>query len=198
MAGDVTSILNWSAFLMALVTSVILILHRNWRWAIGLLALQYLAVFLLIQTHFPISMSTAKLVSGWMACVVLGIAQLTTISKEDIVDSWPQGWIFRIFTAGIIIAATFALALRTSAWLGISMSTSWGSLLLIGMGLLHLGISSQPFRVILGLLTILAGFEILYAAVESSTLVVALLSAVNLGLALTGAYFVVLPREERQ
>jgi hypothetical protein len=66
------------------------------------------------------------------------------------------------------------------------------------MGLLHLGISSQPFRVILGLLTILAGFEILYAAVESSTLVVALLSAVNLGLALTGAYFVVLPREERQ
>jgi hypothetical protein len=198
MAGDVTSILNWSAFLMALVTSVILLLHRNWRWGIGLLALQYLAVFMLIQTHLPISMSTAKLVSGWMACVVLGIAQLTTISKEDMVDSWPQGWIFRIFTAGIIIAATFALALRTSTWLGISLSTSWGSLLLIGMGLLHLGISSQPFRVILGLLTILAGFEILYAAVESSTLVAALLSAVNLGLALTGAYFVVLPREERQ
>ena len=43
-------------------------------------------------------------------------------------------------------------------------------------------------RVILGLLTLLAGFEIIYAAVESSELVAAALAVVNLGLALTGAY----------
>ncbi len=35
----------------------------------------------------------------------------------------------------------------------------------------------------------MAGFEILYAAVESSTLVTALLVVVDLGLALAGAYF---------
>jgi hypothetical protein len=63
------------------------------------------------------------------------------------------------------------------------------------MGLLHLGISAQPFRVVLGLLTVLAGFEILYAAVESSTLVAALLSAINLSLALAGAYLVTMSKE---
>lgn len=192
------SILNWTALSIILVTSVALLLHRNWRWGIGLLAIQYLAAFWLVQVNLPLSMSTAKLVSGWMACVVLGMAHLTTISTSDDEETWPQGRIFRIFTAGIIVAATFALALRTSAWLGIILPVAWGSLLLVGMGLLNLGINSQHFRVILGLLTLLAGFEILYAAVESSTLVAALLAAVTLGLALAGAYFMVSPGEEKQ
>ncbi len=63
-----------------------------------------------------------------------------------------------------------------------------GSLLLIGMGLLHLGITSHILRVIIGLMTVLAGFEILYSAVEGSILVAALLAAINLGLALVGAF----------
>ena len=61
-----------------------------------------------------------------------------------------------------------------------------GSLLLIGMGLLHLGISAQVLRVTIGLMTVLAGFEILYATVEGSILVSALLAVINLGLALVG------------
>jgi hypothetical protein len=133
-----------------------------------------------------------------MACAVLGIAQLNTDPAEETEVSWPQGRLFRLFTAGILIAATFALSLRASGWLGLGLPIAWGSLLLIGMGLLQLGISAQPFRVILGLLTVLAGFEILYAAVESSTLVAALLSTINLGLALTGAYFLNMPQEENQ
>jgi hypothetical protein len=59
----------------------------------------------------------------------------------------------------------------------------------MGVGLLHLGMTTRPFRVIIGLLTVLAGFEILYAAVESSVLVAGLLAAINLGLALLGSYF---------
>jgi hypothetical protein len=190
------SILNWFALFIALVTSVSLLLHRDWRWGIGLLAIQYLSLFWLVQTHWPISMTAAKLVTGWMACTVLGIAQLSTDPAEETEASWPEGRLFRFFSAGIILAATFALSLRASGWLGLSLPIAWASLILIGMGLLQLGISTQPFRVILGLLTVLAGFEILYATVESSTLVAALLSAVNLGLALTGAYFLNMPQEE--
>jgi hypothetical protein len=71
---------------------------------------------------------------------------------------------------------------------GIGLPASAASLTLISMGLLNLGITSQPLPVSLGLLMILAGFEILYAAVEGSVLVAGLLAAVSLGLALTGAY----------
>ena len=66
-----------------------------------------------------------------------------------------------------------------------------GSLLLIGMGLLHLGISAQVLRVAIGLMTVLSGFEILYSTVEGSILVAALLAVINLGLALVGAYLLI-------
>jgi hypothetical protein len=71
---------------------------------------------------------------------------------------------------------------------GIGLPVISGSLILMGLGLLHLGMTAQPFRVILGLLTVLSGFEALYAALESSVLVAAMLSVVNLGLALVGTY----------
>lgn len=190
------SILNWTALLVALATSIGLLLHQDWRWGVGLLAVQYISVFWLVQTHWPVSMAAAKLVTGWMACVILGMASINSETEGEIEASWPQGRLFRIFTSGIIVAASFALSLRASSWLGLGLPLSWASLLLIGMGLLQLGITARPIRVIFGLLTTLAGFEILYAAVESSVLVAALLSVVNLGLALSGAYFMNLTQEE--
>jgi hypothetical protein len=48
----------------------------------------------------------------------------------------------------------------------------------------------------LGLLTVLSGFEILYAAVESSILITGLLAAVTLGLAVVGAYLLTAPTME--
>ena len=56
--------------------------------------------------------------------------------------------------------------------------------------MLELGITVQPLRVTIGLLTVLCGFEILYASIENSILVAALLSVINLGLALVGAYLI--------
>jgi len=44
------------------------------------------------------------------------------------------------------------------------------------MGLILLGSTSDIFRVILGLLSMLTGFETLYAAVEGSVLVAGLLA----------------------
>ncbi len=71
---------------------------------------------------------------------------------------------------------------------GISRPVIAGGLLLAGMGLLHLGITAEILRITLGLLTVMAGFELLYATVETSILLAGLLSIVNLGLALAGAY----------
>ena len=76
------------------------------------------------------------------------------------------------------------------------MTVISGSLILMGVGMLQLGMTVQPFRVILGLLTVLSGFEALYAALESSILVAAMLSTVNLGLALVGAYLLTARKPE--
>ncbi len=78
----------------------------------------------------------------------------------------------------------------------IDTTLRWGSFLLIGFGILQLGLTSHPLRVIIGLLTALSGFEVIYAAIESSNLVTGLLAGVNLGLALAGAYMLVAPSME--
>ena len=135
-------------------------------------------------------MAATKLVTGWMACVILGMAWMNVETSGTSEESWLQGRLFRIFSAGIILAATFALSLKVANSLGLGLPIAWGSLLLIGMGLLQLGINDHPFRVIIGLLTTLSGFEILYATIESSILVAASLAVINLGLALTGAFFI--------
>jgi hypothetical protein len=71
---------------------------------------------------------------------------------------------------------------------GLGMPVIAGGLLLIGAGVAHLGVTSDLLRVSLGLLTMLTGFEILYAAVESAILVTGLLAAINLGLGVLGSY----------
>ena len=191
-----TNIINWVVLIVAIFTSAGLIFQRDWRWGLGLLAVQYVCVFWLVQTHWTVSMASVKLVAGWMVCAVIGIAQLNIKHTQEIESVWPQGRLFHFFISGIIIATTFTISLKVSGWLGLNLSIIWGSLLLIGMGLLQLGISTQPFRVIIGLLTAISGFEIIYAAVESSALVAALLSIINLGLALSGAYFLSNPLED--
>ena len=191
-----SSSITWVAVGLAVIASTGLILGRDWRWLLAFLAVQYFCAFWMIQTHWPISMAAAKLVTGWMACAVLGIAQLSSRGEEN-ATFHPQGRLFHFFTAAMVLAVTFAAATRVTGWLGISLPIAWCSLLLLGLGLLHLGITSDPFRVIIGLLSILSGFEILYAMVESSILVTALLAIVNLGLAMAGAYFLTrMPEEE--
>ena len=186
--------LNWLMLLLATFAGTGLLFSRDWRWSLGLLAVQYLTVFWMVQAHWPITLAATKIVTGWMACAILGIAQLN--AKEEAENTWRQGRLFHIFAAGMVLAATFALSLRVDTWLGLSLPVAWGGLLLIGLGLLHLGITSDSFHVIIGLLTILAGFEIMYAAVESSALVTALLAVIDLGLALAGTYFMNVTQEK--
>jgi hypothetical protein len=69
-------------------------------------------------------------------------------------------------------------------------------LILVGRGLLNLSMTTDPLKVIIGLLTLLSGFEIVYAAVVNSVLVTGLLALVTMGIALTGAYWLSLGSSE--
>jgi hypothetical protein len=180
----------WIAVVLIVITSVGLLLARDWRWSITLLSIQYIAMFILILQHWPLGMATVKVVAGWMAAAVLGMTR-SGLSNENLneEDTWPRGRLFRIFAAGIvviIVAGSTPSVDTIMADAGFAVTT--GSLLLIGMGLLHLGITTDILRVAIGLMTVLSGFEIIYSAVEGSVLVAALLAVITLGLALVGSY----------
>lgn len=183
------------AVLLLAATSLSLLLSRDWRWSILALALQYAGVFILISLSWSIEMSVTKIVAGWMSGAVLGIAmQIAPESWKEAEKFSPSGRLFRLFTAALAGIAVFTLAPLLGKWLpGIQIAQAYGGLILISMGLLHLGLTGQPLRVMLGLLTVLAGIDILYATIESSTLVAGLMAAVDLALSLTGAYLIINP-----
>ena len=180
----------WIAVVLIVITSVGLLLARDWRWSITLLSIQYVAMFVLILQHWPLGMGSVKVVAGWMAAAILGMTR-SGLSNESLNEEaiWPRGRLFRIFAAGIvviIVAGTTPSVDTIMADAGFAVTT--GSLLLIGMGLLHLGMTTDILRVAIGLMTVLSGFEIIYSAVEGSVLVAALLAVITLGLALVGSY----------
>jgi hydrogenase-4 membrane subunit HyfE len=181
---------------LMVATSLVILIARDWRWSIGALSLQYLLVMVLVTQHWPLGLAVVKLVAGWMAGAVLGLSQLGQNATEE-EPGLRTGRIFRLLAAGMVLLIVFSVAPKVSAWLpGVEIATLQGGLTLIGVGLLQLGMTARPFRVTLGLLTVLAGFEILYAAVELSVLVAGLLAAVTLGLALVGSYLMGLSTSE--
>lgn len=185
------STLAWIAVLLITVTSVGLLLARDWRWLIIFLSAQYFGMLILTLLHWPLGMASVKVVAGWMSAAILGMTR-SGLPREDKAEKQsilPQGRMFRLFAAGIVIVVVASATPRVDAVMadaGFAVTT--GSLLLIGMGLLHLEVTDHILRVIIGLMTVLAGFEILYATVEGSILVAALLAGINLGLALVGSY----------
>lgn len=179
--------LSLLAVILLAVTSLFILLSQNWRWSIAALALQYLSVFVLAGLVWPFGLAAVKLVAGWMAGAVLVSAQP---SADLAGDSQTGGarFLFRFLIAVLVWVLVFSLAPAIVSWIPLPFTLVVGALLLAGMGLIHLGVTTRPMRVLVALLTTLSGFELFYAAIETSVLVAGLLAVVTLGLALVGAF----------
>ncbi len=221
--------MNFEAFalpavLLVALTSLVLLINPDWLLSLIALAAQYVGVFILVALVWPLEMAAAKLVTGWMAAAILGLAVFGLLNDRSIpkagkavedqaglseeapksvpnvryaTPSFPSSRVFRLLAAILICLGVLSIAPEIIQWVpGIQLEQVWGGLLLIGIGLLQVGFTGHTFRTVLGLLTMLAGFEILYAVVESSTLVEGLLAGVNLILALAGAYLLTAPSME--
>lgn len=185
-------------FCLALLAIVGLaqLLTRDWRWRLGYLSAIYLLAFVLITASWPLELAAVKLVSGWMATAVLGLTQLNKPQSEEH-DDFPQSPLFLSMAAGLVIVLASGAAPAMVAWARqFDPGVVWGGLFLIGMGLLHVGLSSNVFNNGLGLLVLLAGFEILYAGVETSILVAGLLALLTLGISLVSAFLMQAGGEE--
>ncbi len=185
-----TTLAPWAAVLVVAASSTGLLIAWDWRWQLALLGAQYLGVAALVAVHWPLGMAAAKLVAGWMATAALGMTmtgQGVLVTAGDQV--WPRGRTFRLLMAAMVVISTAAAVPRVlSVMAGVDTPVIAGALILSGMGLLQLGTRAEIPNIIFGLLTVLGGFEIFYAAVEGSILVAGLLAVVNLGLGLAGAY----------
>ena len=173
------------------------------QWAINILALgfQYICFFLIILDVRSPLLAAIKLIVGLMVTLMLYL----TVVSSGLIESLlrPQrptaGEVFRGTIALLLVLISFlaGAGLQQSAFPQSSQLLLTASLGLILFGLFQMGTITEPLYLVIGLLTFLSGFELLYASLEFSRVLEALFTAVNLSLALVGSYFIVKDVESR-
>jgi hypothetical protein len=183
-------IFEWLAIPAVLIlvgTSLTILMDLKLRWSLFALGVQFIATFWLLGLNIPVALAAVKLVVGLIAVALI----MASLPAEETEMEAPESfrYVFRILAAGLIWLLVFSLAPYLESILDARIEIIWGGLILVGVGLLQLGMTSHPPRVILGLLTLLSGFHILYSSIEKSALVSGLLAVVTLGLGLVCVYW---------
>lgn len=175
------------------LTAGLLVILDDRRLLVVILAVQYALTAVVIAQAVPVSMAVAKGAAGLLAAGVLALT--VHMRPEASADSGgarlPKGRAFRVAASLLVLA--IGLGLGHPSWSllpGLGEAGRLGSAFLFTLGLLHLGISEEPLRVGVGLLTLLCGFDIPYSLLEPSLAVTAVLAAVTLGTAVVASYLV--------
>ena len=200
-----SSIPGTAVLIGLLVAAALLVMLVNWRLLIVALGAQYILIGLMLTRVVPIELAAVKALVGVMICPVLYITarRVNWGQSEDDPDT-PQrprtrfGWLIapglpvRAIVAGLALALSIGLATRSP--LGITGDQVLSRDLTIGaygvmlLGLMNAALAENPLKVGLGLLSIIAGFELFFTAIEPTLTIVGLLGLVNLILALAISY----------
>ena len=189
--------MSWSnlAILGMITASLMLLLSENWRLYLTAFAVQYLAAFALISLEWNIGLAAVKLVVGLMAAAILGASHPEVSLAYSYQKGGNAGMLFRFLTALEIWFMIYAFSPAVAGWLELDATVVFGGLLLVGMGVLQIGLGAGRIRPVVGLLSCLTGFEVIYASLSSSVLVTGLLAMLNLSLAIIGSYWMSYPAE---
>lgn len=137
-----------------------------------------------------------KIIVGLMSTLIiyLTIQNTGAVKREPFEFKLSAGELFRMLSAVFLVTL---VVLASPPWLlkeVFPQSNIYILILSLGLaliGLLQLGSKTESLYVIIGLLTFLSGFELLYGSLEFSALLEALFAIVNLLIAIAGAFFIV-------
>lgn len=192
-------ILPMLAFVIIVITGMVILIFRDWRINAAALGLQYLAGFVLVNLSWPIGMAVIKLIVGWMASSALAFTCMRQLKRKAEPEP-ASSLIFRGIIGLLTIIVIFIIAsdIQQNIFPGVDLLILQAGLTLLGLSLMQLGSSAEPYLIIISLLSFMAGFEMIHAALEISTLLTGLLVVVNLGLALVGVYFITKNAEDSE
>jgi hypothetical protein len=172
------------------------------------LAVQYFFLALLMTQFVRVEMAAVKALIGWLVCFVIYLteqqAQSLTRDSEGGSDlsllsgfkGRLRGWrthgasaraAFRFLAALLVALTAYAVAFAIPLP-QLPPGLTGVCYLLLGLGVLLIGLSQDPVRVGLGLLTFLSAFDLFYVALEPSLVVTGLLGSISFVIALGMAY----------
>ncbi len=191
------------------IAAAALVILVNWRFLIIALGAQYVLIGLMLTRIVPLELAAVKALVGVMICPVLyitarrvnwGQGQLDDEEEEEEAEPKPRRleWLIspglpvRIIVAVLAVAFSLSLAQRNPLPItgdqALSRDLTVGAFSVILLGLLNAALAENPLKMGLGLLSIIAGFELFYTAVEPTLTIVGFLGLTNLILALAIAY----------
>jgi hypothetical protein len=190
-----------------LVTAGILIVVQDWRLSLLALAVQYIFVGLLLTRVLVAELAALKAVIGLIICPVLYVTAvrvrwgqpLAAVGRQP---AWrlPTSTAFRLVVALMGGLVSYNLATRPGLTLPEVQdpAINLACYALMCLGLLALGLTEEPLKAGMGLLTFMSGFELFYAGLEQSLLVIGFLGLANLLIALSVAYLASVRAAPRQ
>ena len=202
------------------ITASLIVVISDWRLLIAALLGQYVLVGLLLTRLIQPQVALTKALIGALVCVVLYLtARPVSASEEEptleqelsedggrLLSAIEGGaslpdFAFRLLAALFVGVAVYSLSKRyplPEVPSDIGFACYW----LASLGLLVLMLTKQPLKAGMGLLTLIAGFELFYSVLERSLSVVGFLGIANFLIALAIAYLAAsgaeLTPEERQ
>lgn len=182
------------AVVAALASALLLLLTQNWRIFLFAISLQYLAAFFLVGLVWEPGLAAVKVVVGWMAVAVIGAVKPVE-GIEFRYRSSKMGVLFRFLAVVIAGLTVFTITPFTAEWMEIPQRILFPGLMLVMSGLLQLGLTGQLVRRFVGVLSVLAGFEIIFASLSSSVLLAGLMGMVHLGIGMAVSYWITVDNE---
>jgi len=202
------------------ITASLIVVIRDWRFSLAALLGQYVLVGLLLTRLIQPQVALTKVLIGDLVCVVLYLtarladvrekgAALEQEAAEDSRSSLPAirggaslaDFAFRLLAALFVGLAVYSLSKRyplPEVPSDIGFACYW----LASQGLLVLMLTDEPLKAGMGLLTLIAGFELFYSVLEHSLSVAGFLGIANFLIALAIAYLIAsrveLTPEERE
>jgi hypothetical protein len=208
IAKTIAALPGTAVLIGLLIAAALLVILINWRLLILALGAQYILIGLMLTRVVPIELAAVKALVGIMICPVLYITARRVNwgrpeeeAEEAVPADRPQrrwwhvlgaGWPVRVIVSVLALAISLGLASRSPlpivADQTLSRDLTTGAFSVILLGLINAALAENPLKIGLGLLSILAGFELFYTAVEPTLTIVGLLGLTNLFLALAIAY----------
>lgn len=205
MAALLTPFTTLALVALVLAGSLLVILS-DWRAGILALLVEYAATALLLTQLVIGEVALVKLIGGVLVAAILAItAWQLNFGRSTMpgVPAWqmrlatPTALPFRLMAVIMVVVSALYVSGQPNLvlpGLDSGSAANSASYLLMALGLLNLGLTEEPMSAGFGLLTLLLGFEIFYAAVEPSLAVVAMMAGVELSVALAVSYLAALQR----
>jgi hypothetical protein len=197
-----------SATISVMLTAGVIVVIKDWRASLLALVIQYVIVGLLLMSEIRMELALIKTLVGTLLCLVFymtarhvdwGRAAAPAVAPEEdgetaeaIEPQWtlPTEFPFRFLAALLVMVVAYGGA-SSYPLPDVGEPISLAVYMLAALGILAMGLTDEPLKAGLGLLTFVSAFELFYTVLEPSLILVGFLGLSNFMIALAIAYLTV-------